>query len=66
MIKIPNFDYEKVLDFGNPKLWDIIPLIIYFIMPSNMDPTSFQRISMGRDIYQAKKLGLLQPFCLVW
>jgi len=54
VIKNSNFDYEKVLDIGNPKLWDIIPLILYFIMPST-DPTSFQRISMGRDIYQARK-----------
>ena len=40
VIKNSNFDYEKVLDIGNPKLWDIIPLILYFIMPST-DPTSF-------------------------
>ena len=30
VIKNSNFDYEKVLDIGNPKLWDIIPLILYF------------------------------------
>ena len=54
IIENSNFDYKKVLDIGNPKLWDMIPLILYFIMPST-DPTSFQRISMGRDIYQARK-----------
>jgi Na+/proline symporter len=54
IIENSNFDYKKVLDIGNPKLWDMIPLILYFIMPST-DPTSFQRISMGRNIYQARK-----------
>ena len=44
VIKILILIMMKVLDIGNP-LWDIIPLILYFIMPST-DPTSFQRISM--------------------
>ena len=32
IIENSNFDYKKVLDIGNPKLWDMIPLILYFII----------------------------------
>ena len=54
VIKNSNFDWKKIFDLGDPKFWSMILLIFYFIMPST-DPTSFQRISMGRNIGQAKK-----------
>jgi hypothetical protein len=50
----PNFDYKKVLDFTSIKFWEMIPLILYFAMPT-IDSMDFQRISMGRNIIQVKK-----------
>lgn len=57
-IENSHFDYKQVLDFSNPKFWSMITLIFYFIMTST-DPTSFQRISMGRNIVQVKKAWLI-------
>ena len=58
LTKDSNFDYTKVLDFNNTKFWAMFPLIFYFTVPST-DPTNFQRISMGRNIAQAKKAWLI-------
>jgi hypothetical protein len=65
VIEHSNFDYKEVLDIGNPKFWDMIPLILYFAYTSSMDPTGFQRVSMGRDIYQLKKAWLIAAILFV-
>jgi Na+/proline symporter len=49
VIRTANFNYKEVFNLGNPKFWEMIPLILYFALPS-MDPTGFQRVSMGKSI----------------
>ena len=60
----PNFDYKKVLDFTSIKFWEMIPLILYFAMPT-IDSMDFQRISMGRNIIQVKKAWLIAAGLLI-
>lgn len=59
----PNFDYKKVLDFTSIKFWEMIPLILYFAIPS-LGSMDFQRISMASNIHQAKKAWLISAALL--
>lgn len=48
------FDYTKVFDFSNKKSLYYLFLFFYVVVPS-FDPTIFQRISMAKSIWQARK-----------
>lgn len=60
----PNFNYREVLSFSNPKFWQMIPLILYFILPGIV-PVDFQRISMGRNIAQVQKAWYISAVLLI-
>ena len=64
VIRTANFNYKEVFNISNPKFWEMIPLILYFALPS-MDPTGFQRVSMGKSIEQLKKAWLIAAILLV-
>lgn len=51
--KNPQFDLKEIFSLKNPKLTSLIFLIIYFSIPS-MSPVDFQRISMARNVKQAR------------
>lgn len=48
------FDYRKLFNFSNKKSLYYLFLFFYVIVPS-FDPTIFQRISMAKNIWQARK-----------
>lgn len=56
-LKVKQFDYHHVLDFSNPDFWTMIPLLLYFTVPS-LRPEVFQRILMGRNIAQVRQAFL--------
>jgi len=58
------FNISAVLDLGNPKFWQMIPLMIYFLTPS-MFPAIYQRMIMGKDIKQVKKACLVSAVLLL-
>ncbi|PCJ23662.1 MAG: hypothetical protein COA94_08120 [Rickettsiales bacterium] len=57
-LESPKFNIQRALNIGNPKLWEILPLMIYFTIPTMM-PASFQRISMARTLEQIKKATII-------
>lgn len=60
----PKFSLSEVINFGNPKFWELIPLILYFSIPT-IDAMDFQRISMGRNLAQVKKALLISAVFLI-
>ncbi|MCP5369849.1 MAG: hypothetical protein H6909_04095 [Rickettsiaceae bacterium] len=50
----PKFSFSHVLSLDNPNIWSMISLGMYFAIPG-MKPCIFQRISMGKDVFQSKK-----------
>ena len=61
----PLFDYKQAFNFSNPKFWQMIPIMLYFAMPT-MKPYEFQEIIINRNIAQAKKAFLIVAICLVF
>lgn len=51
------FSFSHVLSLDNPNIWSMISLGMYFAIPG-MKPCIFQRISMGKDVFQSKKAFL--------
>ena len=60
----PKFNLMEVINFGNPKFWEMLPLLLYFAIPT-IDAMDFQRISMGRNIFQVKKALLVSAGFLI-
>ncbi|PCJ29857.1 MAG: hypothetical protein COA94_00435 [Rickettsiales bacterium] len=63
-LEVDKFNYKKILDVGNPQFWEIIPLMIYFALPG-MKPSIFQRISMGTNLAQIKKVFVVSAFLII-
>ena len=62
--KNQNFNFNQVFTLHNPRLLDVFLLFLFFIIPT-LEPTTFQRLIMARDIHQAKKSVILASFiCL--
>lgn len=60
----PKFDYKEIINFSNPKFWQMIPLMLYFAMPS-MGPSLCQRIMIGRNISQVKKAFIISGILII-
>jgi len=60
----PKFDFKAVLNFGNPRFWEMIPLMFYFAIPE-LEPVFCQRISIGKNIEQVKKAFLISGVFLI-
>ena len=50
----PLFNYDEFLGFSNPKFWSVLLLFLLFSIP-DLNPTIFQRVSIGRNVTQVKK-----------
>ncbi|PCJ26115.1 MAG: hypothetical protein COA94_05495 [Rickettsiales bacterium] len=59
------FDVGYVLDVGKPKFWEMILLMLYFMMP-NMIPINFQRISIAKNLEQVKKAWAISAGLLIF
>ena len=60
----PNFNFQEVFTLENSRLLDAFLLFLFFIIPT-LEPTTFQRLVMAKDVYQAKKSVILASFiCL--
>ncbi len=55
------FSWGNVVNFNNPKFWEMIPLMLYFIIPS-IDSVDFQRISIGKNVAQVQKAFFISAF----
>ncbi|RYE06233.1 MAG: hypothetical protein EOP33_03295 [Rickettsiaceae bacterium] len=64
VLQDPKFDIRAVLNFGNPKFWEMIPLILYFAIPS-LEPDICQRISIGKNLSQVKKAFIISGVLMV-
>lgn len=64
ILETPEFNYKEVFNIDNPKFWGMIPLLLYFAIPST-DPASFQRIAMAHDINQIKKAWVISAILLI-
>ncbi len=49
------FDFKKMLTFDNPGFFDAVILSLFFFMGPALEPVFFQRISMGRNLFDVKK-----------
>lgn len=58
------YNLNHMLSANNPKLFSIIILFLYFVMPY-INGSDFQRISMGRDTAQVKKAFFISGFLLI-
>jgi Na+/proline symporter/signal transduction histidine kinase len=54
----PKFSFSEVFNLGNPKFLQMIPLLLYFSFPS-ISHVDYQRILMGRDLNQMKKVFII-------
>jgi len=63
-LQVQKFSFSHVLDFENPKFWDMIPIILVYIMPA-MRSEEFQRISMGSNINQIRKAWVISAILLI-
>ncbi len=59
----PIFDYKQALNVHNPDFWYMIPIMLYFAIPT-MKPYEFQDIIISRNISQAKKAFIITAICL--
>ena len=50
----PAFDFSQVMDFKDARFINAAFLFLFFLIPS-LDPTHFQRVSMGRNVKQVMK-----------
>lgn len=60
----PKFNLLEVINLGNPQFWHMIPLILYFGVPT-IDPMDFQRISMGRNVAQIKRAMIIAALFII-
>lgn len=60
---IERFTLKGLLKLTNSEILDLILLTGYFLIPG-LKPQVIQRVSMGKDIEQAKKSYLYSSFCL--
>ena len=58
------FNFFYILDIGNPKLIETLPLMLYFTIPG-MEPRFCQRIMMGKNIQQVKNTYIISSFLLL-
>lgn len=65
VLQEPKFNFKTVLNLGNPKFWEMIPLMLYFLIPE-LEPVFCQRISIGRNLRQVKKAFLIAGFVLIF
>ena len=63
-LQTPQFNYKEIFNFSNPKFWEMIPLFLYFTIPTT-DPTCFQRIAMGSNLNQVKKAWIIAAVLIV-
>ncbi|MES2215187.1 MAG: ATP-binding protein [Pseudomonadota bacterium] len=50
----PKFNISHALDWRNPELWQMLPLMLYFMVPS-LEPAFAQRIMIGSSLKQIQK-----------
>ena len=55
------FDISRIFEISNIELFSMLALFLYFSVPG-MQPDIFQRISMGRDVKQAKQAFIGSAF----
>ena len=58
------FNLAQVLNIGNPRFWQMVPLMVYFMIPS-MFPAIYQRMIMAKNIEQIKKTCIISAVLLV-
>ena len=56
-----NFDYKQVFDFSTKKSLYYLFLFFFIAVPS-FDPAIFQRISIAKDTFQARKAFIIAAF----
>lgn len=59
-----NFDFKTFFNFGDARFIDAATLFLFFLIPG-MDPTIFQRISMSKNISQAKRCIAISGFIML-
>ena len=60
----PKFDFNYMFNLRNTEFLQIIPLLLFYSMPS-LTPTATQRVLMGRDIAQVKKAFIIAAIILL-
>lgn len=58
-----NFQLSYVLDYKKPEFWNAFILLLYFIIPT-INPSAFQRISIGQNIWQTQEAWRLSSIGL--
>jgi len=53
LAKHPNFNFSDIFTFSNDKIWKLISLSIYMVIPA-FNPAIFQRIAMSKNLKQAQ------------
>ena len=59
------FDLAKVFNYKNHDFWSLIALATYFLIPG-IEPPIFQRIAIGRNVFQVKKAFIIAGICLLF
>lgn len=59
----PKFNLSEALSLSNPKFWDMLPLLLYFMIPG-LAPTFTQRMMLGSSIEQTKKAFLISAILI--
>ncbi|MDP5020522.1 MAG: sodium:solute symporter family protein [Rickettsiaceae bacterium] len=60
----PLFDMGILLDYNTPRFWSFLTLMLLFIIPG-FDPSTFQRMSMSRDINQFRNAFIYAAFAVL-
>lgn len=65
MSQTAKFNYKEALNPNNIEFWQMIPLLLYFMIPGGgMEPAIFQRIAMGSNLQQIKKVFIISAVLL--
>jgi len=60
----PLFNYKEFLGFSNPNFWSLVLLFVLFSLP-DLNPVTFQRVAIGRNIPQVKKAFAISALILM-
>lgn len=61
---VPKFNIFNVVNTDNPKFYDMLPLLFYFLIPT-MPPALYQRMILSNNIFQIKKVCAISAILLL-
>lgn len=62
----PQFDIKEAFSYKNPAFWPLITITAYLALPGVEEPPMYQRIILGRNIFQVKRAWIFAGIILIF